>query len=82
MSSTYARNVKFLKYIRKNKIYKLHKFIVDNIEHLLDEFSHEFECILYSNKFSTTLLYYLFSVDNYELSSFILSKDFNVYKGD
>ena len=81
MSSITERNLKFLKYIRKNKIEKLKKFIIKNIEYFQNEFSYEFECNLFFSKFSTSLLYYLLSHDEYGFASLILSNGFNVYKG-
>ena len=82
MSSINERNLKFLKYINKNEIKKLKKFLLKNIEYLHDEFSDEFECHLFYSKFSTSLLYYLFSHDEYDFASLILSNEFNVYKGN
>ena len=74
------KKLKLLKYITKKKFSKLNRFIINNLNHL-SELSDEFECFIFDSNFKTTLLYYLFSIDEYDLACMILSNGFNVYKG-
>ncbi len=74
----------FRKYIADNDIKKLKSLVVDSISmnsSLSNLFEEDITCDLFNMQFKTTLLYYLFAVDHYEFSKYLLLKGFNVYRG-
>jgi hypothetical protein len=70
--------------VQSHQLTKLKSLIVDSLNadsSLLNAFEGYVECKLFGTSFTTSVLYYFFAMDEYELAKYLLLKGFNVYKG-